>query len=101
MFTTFNVRVEMSAPVIFCHHWTDEQEANVLEHAVRCQHMQLPLLCNYKNTGIGGMAVVMMMKLCCLSALSTPQLPTHSNHVTLWMSVIILWLLLIGNGMYL
>ena len=28
-----------------------EQEANVLEQAVRCQHMQLPLLCNCKNTG--------------------------------------------------
>ena len=28
-----------------------EQEANVLEHAVRCQGMQLPLLCNCKNTG--------------------------------------------------
>ena len=28
-----------------------EQEANVLEHAVRCQHMQLPLLCNCKNAG--------------------------------------------------
>ena len=28
-----------------------EQEANVLEHAVRCQGMQIPLLCNCKNTG--------------------------------------------------
>ena len=26
---------------------------------------------------------------------------THSNHVTLWVSVIILWLVLIGNGMHL
>ena len=29
-----------------------------------------------------------------------PQLATHSNHVTLWVSVIILWLVLNGNGMY-
>ena len=31
---------------------------------------------------------------------SIPQLAAHSNNVTLWMFVIILWLVLIGNGMH-
>ena len=30
---------------------------------------------------------------------SIPPPATHSNHVTLWTFVIILWLVLIGNGM--
>ena len=31
---------------------------------------------------------------------SIPQPATHSNHMTLWTFVIILWLVLIGNGMH-
>ena len=47
-----------------------EQEANVLEHAVRCQGMQLPLLCNCKNTGIGVQYAVGMLHLAPSSLLS-------------------------------
>ena len=36
----------------------------------------------------------------CIYFSLSPQPATHSNHVTVWVSVIILWLVLNGNGMH-
>ena len=53
-----------------------------------------------KITGLDGLRIQAHSLIAYSHSHIAPQPATHSNHVTLWVSVIILWLVLIGNGAF-